>query len=217
MKQNIISTLLEFDKDELEIWYNLSIEEQEEFTKDLAIFAEINPEEIKQFCLDIPLKEDSCIIIVYNALSQNSTKFSAVIYDEIKRLITAVKRGEYQLEILDLLWEIDLDKIAENDFKYFKEINNLLIYELQNSYNEEFKEGVASLLNYYFIYLDQTREDHFAYFNEIKPQLEILIESSNKKVKKELNKILYVNTVNYKLYIAIFVFLILVAVILYKF
>lgn len=144
---DLLERLKEFDNTALDTWFDLELEETEEILDEICEFAGSNKDELIQFCQGLEPKEDSALVIIYEALSEFPDKWGRFLLDEMKRLYTLANDGEMQPEALKILEDIECGEIAENT-QLFNEYIGFVASQM-SSKNEVIRYRALSLFDWF--------------------------------------------------------------------
>lgn len=148
----MIKQLEKYEKDELDSWYELKVEEQDAFCKELAAYFELNRSELTNYCLNLKPKGFSSLSIVYEAVSLYSFQFNDFILDEVKRLVLLAKQEKIKPKRLEVLEDFDLDNLVEKDYAIYKRIIEFLMGTLSHRNSDKFNLALLDLIDDYLIY-----------------------------------------------------------------
>ena len=85
--EGLIERLKNYERDNLDSWYELSGKQTKKFLKQIVQFSTDNPNDIRNYCVNTLPSEFSSLSIVYEALSEYSMDFNEFLLDEIKRCL----------------------------------------------------------------------------------------------------------------------------------
>jgi len=196
MKSNILTQLLELEKNELKAWYDMSDKENDAFYIALAEFADDNQTTFKEFCLQQIPSEETCLSIVYEAITKKSNSFNALVFDEIKRVIQYSKNQKEYENIDTLLWNFDLKNMYQHDFQTYTKIISYLISEIKPLQEIDFNIIILDTIDYYLIDFEKDKDDKKKIFEEWKTKLEQMLPLANKELKEKIEDLLEIKKIS---------------------
>lgn len=153
----ILDQLKDFDDTALNTWYDLNIEESEDFIEALANYASSHQEEVKNFVLQLEVKKYSCLTILYEALFKKLDVWGAFIVTEMERLFQLVKTNQVEANILGQIDLLSCEEFENNQEILVQVLNNL--YRHLNDTRYEIRYYAINLLSDCLCFFDYDQKD----------------------------------------------------------
>ncbi|WP_299161728.1 hypothetical protein [uncultured Tenacibaculum sp.] len=154
----MIEKLIEYENDELDSWYETSVEYSDNFMKEFVIYADNNKDKVLNYALNSEPSFISSHNIIFEALSTFSTNWSDFLFNEAQRIMGIVENEPEKYRILEVISDsFDVDNIYDNDFIFFEKLINSLFEYYYNSKNKKVKRETLFVLH---DLLTEAGEDH---------------------------------------------------------
>ncbi|EDP69977.1 hypothetical protein FBALC1_10607 [Flavobacteriales bacterium ALC-1] len=151
----IIEKLKYHDDNQLNEWLDYSDKQTKKFCKELVKFAKENETELKQYCINTLPTEYSSLSIIYEALTEYSTSFNNLLFEEIKRVITLAKQKRIKASYLELLTDIEPEDIYSKDEEIYIDCLNFMTSELSINNDKKFNIELLEVIDWFLIELDE--------------------------------------------------------------
>lgn len=184
----IIDRLKHYENNTVDEWYELDEKVNAKFLKDLVKFSNKNPEVIKAYCKSIIPSNDSSLGIIYEALSDYSTKWNDFLFEELKRVVTLAKERQIDAECLELLMDIETENLYEKDKDVYVKMVDVLISNLDVNNAENFNIELLDVIDWFLIEYDEGEIKVAA--NNWKSTLEQLATQVTPEVKAKVDEAL---------------------------
>lgn len=184
----VIDQLKQHELDQLEQWYDYEDKTTKKFLKEIVKFAKTNEPELKEYCAGIIPTEFSSLSIVYEALSEYSTSYNQLLFEEIKRLITLAKEQKFKPEYLEVLSDIETEDIYSKDEETYIAILEFMISKLALTDPSEFTVQLLDVIDWFLIDLDE--DDQIMESKNWYTQIELFANQGDTKVKLKAREVL---------------------------
>lgn len=184
----IIEQLQHHENNQLEEWLDFDDKTSKRFSKDIVKFANSNPEEFKNYCINTIPSEYSSLSIIYEALSEYTTAWNAFLFEEVKRVVNLAKLKQIKYEYIEVLEEIETEDIYSKDEDIYIEVLNFLTSQLHLSNDEGLNLGLLSLISWFIIEYDEDDaiSEIDAWVNSIKNLADNATQSNVKLEAREI-------------------------------
>ncbi|MCX6180514.1 MAG: hypothetical protein NT150_01115 [Bacteroidetes bacterium] len=169
----LIEKLKEIDADVM-VYYDMKDAESEKLLQDIAEYANANREGFISFFRRLTPKEDSCLNIIYQALTPDSKNWGDFFVEETKRIIELAKKSDHPFAVTSCLEELLGSKEIDSEF------NNKIIRILEKELSspvDALRHRCLSLLSY--IIQEDNQRNHASVIEKMKA----LIHDPNWKVR----------------------------------
>lgn len=185
---DIIEQLKHHENNQLDDWLDYSDKITKKFLKDIVTFAKENESLLKQYCVNTIPTEFSSLSIIYEALSEYSTRFNEFLYEDIKRVINLAKQNKINPEFLEVLTDIESEDIYSKDEEVYIKILNHMISNLHTNNEDKFNIELLDIIDWFLIELDE--DDEISESKEWINQLAVIANDGSSSVKLKAREVL---------------------------
>jgi len=154
----MINQLKEYEKNNLDDWYDLEDSEQKKFLRSLASYIEDNKTEVRNYCSNTEVQEFSSLSIIYEAASVYSFRCNDFILEEIKRVVKLLQKNTIKAGKLEILEDFELEDLYEKEYSSYCQVLDFLIDSLSTSQSDKQNIALLELIDFYLIESDEDEQ-----------------------------------------------------------
>lgn len=154
----VIDKLREHEANELDFWYAKSDDDQKNFEIEIQNFARHSFQELEAYCKTVIPTEFSSLSIIYNALSEETSEWSAFLLEEYKRILSFAKQKRFAYEHLEVLEDIDLCSIYENSPEDYYRFIDQLVKNLSQTDEHELTHAILDLIDWTLLVMSEDED-----------------------------------------------------------